>query len=219
MNFTTRVHDAQLEALKPENIQAESLRRLEKLLEEIKDGTRYFMGRIWIPYFGGLRDLVLDEAHKSKYSIHPRSDKMYQDVKEYYWWPNLKGDSATYVGKCLTCAKVKAEYQKPSGLLQQPEIPVWKWEHISMDFITGLPRTSRGHDMIWVIVDRLTKSAHFLPIREKDSTEKLAKLYLKEIIARQGVPISIISDRDGRFVSRIWQSFQESLRSRLDLST
>ncbi|KAJ0853490.1 putative nucleotidyltransferase, Ribonuclease H [Helianthus annuus] len=211
MNFTTRVHDAQLEALKPENIQAESLRGLEKQLEEIKDGTRYFMGRIWIPYFGGLRDLVLDEAHKSKYSIHPGSDKMYLD--------SLLWRIATYVGNCLTCAKVKAEYQKPSGLLQQPKIPVWKWEQISMDFITGLPWTSKGHDMIWVIVDRLTKSAHFLPIREKDSTAKLAEIYLNEIVARHGVPTSIISDRDGRFVSRIWQSFQESIGSRLDLST
>ncbi|KAJ0752837.1 putative nucleotidyltransferase, Ribonuclease H [Helianthus annuus] len=217
-NFTTRVHEVQLGALKPENIQSESLRGFGKQMEKNKDDTLYFMGRIWIHYFGGLRDLVLDEAHKSGYSIHPGSDKMYQDLKEYYWWPNLKGDIATYVGKCLTCVKVRAEYQNPSGLLQ-PEIPVWKWEQISMDFITGLPWTTRGHAMIWVIVDRLTKSAHFLPIREKDSTEKLAEHYLKEIIVRNGVPISIISDRDGRFVSRIWQSFQESFGSRLDLST
>ncbi|KAJ0918494.1 putative nucleotidyltransferase, Ribonuclease H [Helianthus annuus] len=144
---------------------------------------------------------------------------MYQDLKEYYWWPKLKGDIVTYVGKCLTCAKIKAEYQKPSGLLQQPEIPVWKWEQISMDFITKLPKTSKGHDMIWVIVDRLTKSAHFLPIREKDSTEKLAELYVREIVARHGVPISIISDRDGRFVSRIWESFQQAFGSQLNLST
>ena len=79
-------------------------------METNKDDTLYFMGKIWSPYFGGLRDLVLDEAHKSRYSIHPGSDKMYQDLKEYYWWPKLKGDIATYVGTCLTCAKVKAEY-------------------------------------------------------------------------------------------------------------
>ncbi|KAJ0603514.1 putative nucleotidyltransferase, Ribonuclease H [Helianthus annuus] len=218
-NFTTRVRDAQREALKPGNIRAEYLRGARKHMETNKDGTLYFAGRIWIPYFGGLRDLVLDEAHKSRYSIHPGSDKMYQDLREYYWWPKLKKDIGIYVGNCLTCAKVKAEYQKPSGLLQQPVIPVWKWEQISMDFVTGLPRTSRGHDMIWVIVDRLTKSAHFLPIREKDSTSKLAEIYLNEIVARHGVPTSIISDRDGRFVSRIWKSFQESLGSRLDLST
>ncbi|KAJ0435295.1 putative nucleotidyltransferase, Ribonuclease H [Helianthus annuus] len=125
---------------------------------------------------------------------------MYQDLKDFYWWPKMKADIATYVGNYLTCAKVKAEYQKPLGLLQQPKIPVWKWEHILMDFITMLPRTQRGHDMIWVIVDRLMKSAHFLSISEKDSTKKLVEIHLKEIMARHGVPVSIISDRDGRFV-------------------
>ncbi|GJR79173.1 putative reverse transcriptase domain-containing protein [Tanacetum coccineum] len=84
---------------------------------------------------------------------------MYQDLKKLYWWPNMKAEIATYVSKCLTCAKVKAEHQKPSGLLQQPEIPEWKWEKITMDFVSGLPRTSSGYDSIWVIVDRLTKSA------------------------------------------------------------
>ena len=218
-NFTTRVHDAQQGALKLGNIPAESLQGMERQMKPNKDGTLYFMGRIWIPYFGGPQDIVLDETHKSKYSIHPGSDRMHQYIKRYYWWPNLKGDIVTYVRKCLTCVKVKAEYLKPSGLLQQPEIPIWKWEQISMDFITKLPRTSRGHDMIWVIIDRLTKSAHFLPIREKDSTEKLAKLYLEEIVARQGVPVPIISNMDGRFVSRIWQSFQVSYGSRLGLCT
>ncbi|XP_035838797.1 uncharacterized protein LOC118486445 [Helianthus annuus] len=210
---------APVEALKSENVKAEMLRGMEKQLEPKENGALYFMNRIWIPRFGGLRDLILDEAHKSKYSIHPGADKMYHDLMEFYWWPNIKGDIATYVGKCLTCAKVKAEYQKPSGLLQQPEIPNWKSEHISMDFVTKLPRTSRGHDMIWVIVDRLTKSAHFLPIREKYSTEKLVEIYLREIVARHGVPVSIISDRDGRFISRIWQSFQKAFGSQLNLST
>ncbi|GJY68559.1 putative reverse transcriptase domain-containing protein [Tanacetum coccineum] len=128
-------------------------------------------------------------SHKSKYSIHPGSDKMYQDLKLLYWWPNMKADIATYVSKCLTCAKVKAEHQKPSGLLQQPEIPVWKWERITMDFVSGLPRTPSGYDTIWVIVDRLTKSAHFLPMKKTDSMEKLTQLYLKEIVCRHGVPI------------------------------
>ena len=135
------------------------------------------------------------------HSIHPGSDKMYHGLKELYWWPNMKADIATYVSKCLTCSKVKAEYQKPSGLLQQPEIPQWKWERITMDFITKLPRTSNNHDMIWVIVDRLTKSAHFIPIKETDKMERLTQIYLKEVVSRHGVPISIISDRDGRFTS------------------
>ncbi|GJX92928.1 putative reverse transcriptase domain-containing protein [Tanacetum coccineum] len=136
-----------------------------------------------------------------------------------YWWLGMKKDIAEYVSKCLTCLKVKAEHQRPSGLLQQPEIPVWKWEGIAMDFVTKLPRTSSGHDTIWVIVDRLTKSAHFLPMREDYKMERLARLYLNEIVARHGVPISIISDRDSRFTSRFWQSMQEALGTRLDMST
>ncbi|GKC16899.1 putative reverse transcriptase domain-containing protein [Tanacetum coccineum] len=115
----------------------------------------------------------MHESHKSKYSIHPGSDKMYQDLKKLYWWTNMKAIIAEYVGKYLTCSRVKTECQKPSGLLVQPEIPMWKWEIITMDFITKLPKTSNGHDTIWVIVDRLTKSVHFIPTREKDSMETL----------------------------------------------
>ncbi|KAI3762549.1 hypothetical protein L1987_52980 [Smallanthus sonchifolius] len=218
-SLTTQIRMAQQEAIKEENIQNEALRGMIKQLESKSDDTLYFMNRIWVTHFGNLRELVMDEAYKSRYSIHPGSDKMYKDLKELYWWPNMKGDIATYVSKCLTCSKVKAEHQKPSGLLQQPEIPQWKWEQISMDFITKLPKTSSGYDTIWVIVDRLTKSAHFLPIKETDKTEKLAKLYIKEIVARHGVPISIISDRDSRFVSRIWKSLQEAMGTRLDMST
>ncbi|GJS77762.1 putative reverse transcriptase domain-containing protein [Tanacetum coccineum] len=133
-------------------------------------------------------------------------------------WPGMKRDIAIYVSKCLTCSKVKAEHQRPSGLLQQPEIPEWKWDKITMDFITKLPRTKCGHDTIWVIVDRLTKSAHFLAIREDYSTERLARLYIDEIVARHGVPVSIISDRDGRFTSRFWHTLQKALGTRLDMS-
>ncbi|GJV89788.1 putative reverse transcriptase domain-containing protein [Tanacetum coccineum] len=121
---------------------------------------------------------------------------MYQDMKQLYWWPNMKADIATYVSKCLTCLRVKAEHQKPSGLLVQPAIPQWKWDNITMDFITKLPRTQSGNNTIWVIVDRLTKFAHFLPMRETDLMDKLARLYLKEVVTRHGIPVSIICDRD-----------------------
>ncbi|GJS14511.1 putative reverse transcriptase domain-containing protein [Tanacetum coccineum] len=161
----------------------------------------------------------MDEAHKSKYSVHPGADKMYHDLRDMYWWPRMKMDIATYVSKCLTCSKVKAKHQRISGLLQQPEIPEWKWDKITMDFITKLPRSKSRHDTIWVIVDRLTKSAHFMAIREDYSTERLAKLYIDEIVARHGVPVSIISDRDGRFTSRCWQTVQKALGTRLDMST
>ncbi|GJV99198.1 putative reverse transcriptase domain-containing protein [Tanacetum coccineum] len=137
------------------------------------DGTLCLKNRSWIPLFGYLRALIMHESHKSKYSIHPGSDKMYQDLKKLYWWPNMKAEIATYVRKCMTCSKVKAEYQKPSGLLVQPKIPEWKWENITMDFVTKLPKMASGQDMIWVIVDRLTKSAHFMPAKENDSMEKL----------------------------------------------
>ncbi|GKC72193.1 putative reverse transcriptase domain-containing protein [Tanacetum coccineum] len=136
---------------------------------------------------------------------------MYQDLKKLYWWPNMKAKIATYVSKCLTCAKVKAEYQKPSGLLVQLEIPQWKWENITIHFVTKLPKTATGQDTIWVIVDRLTKSAHFLHMREDDSMEKLTRQYLKEVVLRHGVPVSIISNRDSRFTSHFWQSLQKAL--------
>ncbi|GKE69176.1 reverse transcriptase domain-containing protein [Tanacetum coccineum] len=144
---------------------------------------------------------------------------MYYDLRDRYWWPGMKTDIAEYVSKCLTCLKVKTEHQRPYGLLQQLEIPVWKWEGIAMDFVTKLPRTSSGHDTIRVIVDRLTTSAHFLPMREDYKMDRLAILYLNEIVARHGVPIPIISNRDSRFTSRFWQSMQEALGTRLDMST
>ncbi|GKC13174.1 putative reverse transcriptase domain-containing protein [Tanacetum coccineum] len=144
---------------------------------------------------------------------------MYQDLTKLYWWPNMKAKIATYVSKCLACAKVKAKHQKPSGLLQQPKIPEWKWEKITMDFITGLPRTPSGYDMIWVIVDRLTKSAHFLPMKKTESMEKLTQLYLKEIICRHGVLVLIILDRDSRFTFRFWRSLQKDLGTDVNMST
>ncbi|GJR70557.1 putative reverse transcriptase domain-containing protein [Tanacetum coccineum] len=147
----------------------------------------------------------MHESHKSKYSIYPGSDKMYQDLKLLYWSPNMKADIAMYVSKCLTCAKVKAEHQKSSGLLQQPEIPVWKWDRITIDFMSRLPRTPSGYDTIWVIVDRLTKSAHFLPMKKMDSMEKLKRLYLKEIVCSIKVaPYEALYGRKCR--SPVWWS-------------
>ncbi|GJS10402.1 putative reverse transcriptase domain-containing protein [Tanacetum coccineum] len=142
-----------------------------------------------------------------------------RNLKKLYWWPNMKAEIATYVSKCLTCAKVKAECQKPFGLLVQPVIPVWKWENITMDFVTKLPKTSTGQDKIWVIVDRLTKSAHFLPMKGTDSMEKLTRQYLKEVVSRHGVPVLIISDRDSKFTSHFWQSLNKALGTQLDMST
>nr|GEX63601.1 putative reverse transcriptase domain-containing protein [Tanacetum cinerariifolium] len=158
-------------------------------IESIKDWAspktpteiRQFIGlpgyyrRSFLPCYDDLRSIILHESYKSKYSIHPSSDKMYQDMKKLYWWPNMKANIATYVSKCLTYTKVKAKHQRPSGLLVQPAILEWKWDNIMMDFITKLPKSSQGFKTIWVIVDRLTKSAHFLPIKENDPLDKFAR--------------------------------------------
>ncbi|GJV90717.1 putative reverse transcriptase domain-containing protein [Tanacetum coccineum] len=209
-----RILVAQNEASEVVDTPAEMLRGLDKHMKRRSDGAWYYLDRIWVPWTGDVRTLIMEEAHKSKYSIHLGANKMYYDLRDMYWWPGTKKDIALYVSKCFTCSKIKAEHQRPSGLLQQPEISEWKWERIAMDFVTKLPRTSSGHDVIWVIVDRLTKSAHFLSMREDYKMDRLAKLYLNEIIARHGVPISIISDRDSRFTSRFWQSIQEALGTR-----
>ena len=148
---------------------------------------------------------MLREAHGTQYTVHPGNNKMYQDLKRKFCWDNMKREIAQYISRCLTCQQVKAEYQKSAGLLQTLEVPEWKWEHITMDFITGLSRTQKSHDTIWVIVDRLTKSAHFLAMNIKDSLPKLAKLYIEKIVRLHGVPASIVLDRDPRFVSRFWQ--------------
>ncbi|GJU64460.1 putative reverse transcriptase domain-containing protein [Tanacetum coccineum] len=162
----SQILEAQTKEIKEENIKAENLRGMDKAFEVHPDGTRCIKNRSWLPLFSNLRDLIMHESYKSKYSIHPGSDKMYQDLKKLYWWPNMKAIITEYVGKCLTCSRVKVECQKPSGLLIQPEIPTWKWERITMDFITKLPKTSSGHDIIWVIIDRLPNQ-HILSLPEQ----------------------------------------------------
>ncbi|GJY63508.1 putative reverse transcriptase domain-containing protein [Tanacetum coccineum] len=185
-DFVVKILEAQSEASKDVNTLAEILQGLDKQFERKEDGGLYFVERIWVRAYGNLRTLIMNEAHATKYFVHPGADKMYYDLRDIYWWPEMKKDIALYVSKCLTCSKVKAEHQKPSGLLQQPEIPEWKWENINMDFIIKLLRTSSRHDAIWVIVDRLIKSAHFLAVSEDYKTEKLARLYINEIVARHG---------------------------------
>ncbi|GJX22395.1 reverse transcriptase domain-containing protein [Tanacetum coccineum] len=219
-SIKARILEAQSEASKNVNTPAKMLKGLDKQLKRKEDGGLYLAERIWVPVYGNLRTLIMNEAHATRYSVHPRADKMYYDLQGLYWWPGMKKDIATYVSKCLTCSKVKAEHQKPLGLLQQPEIPEWKWENITMDFISKLLRTSSGHDSIWVIVDRLTKLAHFLAIREDYKIERLARLYINEIVARHGVPVSIISDHDHVYSNiKFWQSLHKAFGTRLDLST
>ncbi|GJY71459.1 putative reverse transcriptase domain-containing protein [Tanacetum coccineum] len=187
LDLPKQILGALIKARKPENLKAEDVGGMliknskepkkprNKKLEPRADGTLCLNNRSWMPCYGDLRTLIMHESHKSKYSVHPGSDKMYQEMKQLYLWPNMKADIATY----------------------------WKWDNITMDFVTKLPKTSNGYDTIWVIVDHLTKSAQFLLMRENDSMDKLAKLYLKEVVTRHGMPVSIICDCDGRFTSEV----------------
>ncbi|GKD30428.1 putative nucleotidyltransferase, ribonuclease H [Tanacetum coccineum] len=195
-----------------ENVLAERLHGLDQQMDRKEDGSLYFMDRIWVPLVGDVRMVILNEAHKSKYFVHPGADKMYHDLRDMYWWSGMKRDIATYVNKCLTYVKVKAEHQRPLGLLQQPDIPEWKRDKITMDLITKLPRSRSGHDAIWVIVDILTKSAHFLAIREDFSTEKLARLYIESV--RDKIRLEYcLSSSDGWTKWRTIQTLEDMLRA------
>ncbi|GJY94392.1 putative reverse transcriptase domain-containing protein [Tanacetum coccineum] len=190
LDLPKQILEAQAEALKPENLTAKDVGGMlrqnltKERLKPCADGTLCLNNKSWLPSYGDLRTLVMHESHKSKYSIHPGSDKMYQDLKQLYWWPTIKEN--------IVHLNVKQE-------------------KITIDFVTKLPKTTNGYDTIWVIIDRLTKSAHFLPMREMDHMEKLMKLYMKEVVTQHGVPVSIISDRDGRFTSLFWKALNKAL--------
>ncbi|KAL4023299.1 hypothetical protein IC575_017051 [Cucumis melo] len=141
------------------------------------------------------------------------------DLRSVYWWRGMKREVADFVSRCLVCQQVKAPRQCPAGLLQPLSVPGWKWESVSMDFITGLPKTLKGYTVIWVVVDRLTKSAHFVPGKSTYTASKWGQLYMTEIVRLHGVPVSIVSDRDARFTSKFWKGLQLALGTRLDFST
>ena len=182
-------------------------------------GDLLHKNRLCVPNDMELKKKILDESHNTVFTMHPESNKMFQDMKQSYWWRGMKKDISEYVAKCLTCQQVKAEHQVPSGLLNPLPIPQWKWDNITMDFVSGIPLTQKKHDAIWVIVDRLTKSAHFLPIRLDYSMDSLADLYVNEIVKLHGILVSIVSDRDPRFTSRFWKELQSAFGTRLNFST
>ena len=147
-----------------------------------QEGILQFQGRTYVPKDQELRQVILREAHRARYTVHPGSTKMYKDLREMYWWPGMKKDVARYVAQCDTCQRIKIEHQRPGGMLQPLEIPEWKWDHVTMDFVTSLPRSPKGNDVIWVIVDRLTKSVHFLSVKIGQPTHALTQLYIEEIV-------------------------------------
>jgi hypothetical protein len=175
----------------------------------------WFNNRIVVPKNEEILQQILDEAHLSRYSIHPGSTKMYHDLKQHYWWTKMKIEIARYVARCDTCRRVKAIHMKTVGPLQSLPIPIWKWEDISMDFIMGLPRTAKGYDSIWVIVDRLTKIAHFLPVKIDHLVVVYAQLYIARILSLRGIPKTIVSDRGPQFVAKFWEALHKSLGTKL----
>jgi hypothetical protein len=179
----------------------------------------WYKGRICVPNVKELKDKILCEAHESAYSIHPRGNKMYHDLKATYWWYDMKRDVAEYVALCDTCQLVKDDHQRPARLLQPLQVPEWKWEEITMDFIMGLPRTQSGYDSTWVIMDRLTKVAHFIPIKTTYSGPQLVELFMSRIVCLHGVPKKIVFDRGTQFTSKFWERLHETLDTQLCFSS
>jgi hypothetical protein len=178
-------------------------------------GILWFNDRIVVPKDTEVRQQFLDEAHLSRYSIHSGSTKMYQDLKQHYWWTKMKIEIARYVARCDTCRRVKAVHMKIAGPLKSLPTPAWKWEDINMDFIVGLPRTAKGLDSIWVIVDRLSKIAHFLPVKIDHLVAVYAQLYIARILSLQRIPKTIVSDRGPQFVSKFLKELHKSLGTKL----
>jgi hypothetical protein len=169
----------------------------------------WFGRRLVVPVDPEIRKTIFDEAHMSKFSIHPDSTKMYQDLKQNFWWSNMKVDIAKYVAECDTCHRMKASHLKSAGVLQPLSIPRWKWDHISMDFIVGLPLIARNKDSIWVVMDRLTKTGHFITVHTTYSVQQYAELYIDQIVRLHGILKTIISDRGTQYVARFWEQLHE----------
>ncbi|WVZ84759.1 hypothetical protein U9M48_031750 [Paspalum notatum var. saurae] len=187
----------------------------KKACFKLDEGVFWFKNRLVVPKDMELRKKILDEAHTSMFTLHPGSNKMYQDLKQKFWWTRMKREIAKYVSECDVCQRVKANHLKPAGMLQPLAVPAWNWEDIHMDFIVGLPRTSKGYDSIWVIIDRFTKSAHFIPVKTTYRTKQYAELYISRIVSLHGVPLTITSDRGSLFVSRFWEQLQTALGTKL----
>ncbi|KAL4017803.1 hypothetical protein IC575_021375 [Cucumis melo] len=196
-----------------------SKKGLEVEFELRIDGAIVKQGRLCVLNISELKNAILEEAHSSAYAMHPSSTKMYRTLKKTYWWPRMKQEIAEYVDRCLICQQVKPVKHSPGGFLNPLPVPEWKWEHITIDFLFGLPRTSSGHDGIWVIVDRLTKTTRFIPIKATSTLDQLARLYVDKIVSQYGVPVSIVSDRDPKFTSKFWPSLQKTMGTRLKFST
>jgi hypothetical protein len=184
-----------------------------------EDGALLFDDRLCVPAVPALKEKILVEAHNSGYTIHPGETKMYQTLRRHFWWKKMHTEVAQFVARCLVCQQVKAERKRPAGLLRPLPKSQRKFDIITMDFVTGLPRTQKNYNAIWVIIDTLTKVARFIPYRYGMTPKQMAGLYLHELFRHHGAPTQIISDRDTRFTSHFWGRFQEALGTKLSFST
>ena len=161
----------------------------------------------------------MDEIHQAPYSGHPGYQKTIATTRKQYFCPEMKNDMAEYISRCMKCKQVKVEHKHQAGLLQPFLVPEWKWEVVSMDFITGLPTTWRQHDSIMVVVDKLTKAAHFIPVKSKHKNDDIAKIFMKEIFKLHGLPKAIVSDKDVKFTSIFWKGLFADLGMKLNFNT
>jgi hypothetical protein len=212
------IREGQLEDAKLKEIQQLIQDNKTSDFSEDSQGTLWLGKQICVPNQKHIKELILREAHDSAYSIHPGSTNMYKDLKTQYWWYGMKQNVMEYVTLCDTSQRVKEEHQRLAGLSQPLKILEWNWEEIGMDFIVGLPRTQARYDSIWVIVDCLTKIAHFIPVKTTYYDVKLVELYMSRIMCLHRVPKKIVSDRGSQVTSKFWEKLHESMDTKLNLS-
>jgi len=214
-------HEDWIELVKKSYGSDKSLPSLQKRRKvSYRDGLYYNTrneSRIYLPQ--AVRTRCMEELHDAPFSGHKGTAKTLAALQRLYWWPGMTGDIAKYVKTCLLCQRNKASTKKPAGLLQPLPIPTDRWSEVTMDFITGLPCTPRGHDAVMVMCDRLSKMVRFAPCTKDTSTTQVATLFIQHVFANHGMPSVLISDRDTRFTSHLWQELQQQLGTKHKLST
>jgi hypothetical protein len=183
------------------------------------DGLLMYKNRVYVPNVRDLKLAILKEMHNVAYAGHPGYQKTVAAVKRHYFWPGMKKEITEYIARCMECQKFKAEHRHPAGLLQPLPIPKWKWEVVTIDFITRLPRTSMQYDSIMVVVDKLTKAAHFIPLKTTHKATDVVDIFLKEVARLHGIPKTIVSDRDPKFTSNFWKGLFKGFGTNLNFST
>jgi hypothetical protein len=195
---------------------------LQHKIEEYKldkDEIIMCMGKIYVPNSQELKNMILKETHNVPYAGHPGYQKTIATAKSKYYWPDMKKEVVDFIPRCLECQKVKAEHRHPAHLLQPLPIPKWKWEVVTMDFITKLPITNKKHDSIMVVVDKLTKAAHFIPVKITHKATNIYDVYMRKISRLHGIPKTIVSDRDPKFTSKFWKGLFNGFGTYLNFST